>query len=190
MNALLVETRTPIVYFNLGNNEITPKAVGYICEALKQTNGLVHLDLSNVDAMQKNKVGWQGGKMIADYLHRALVTPCLLQILNLSGTTLGSKGAECVLLSMSQAIHSLHIMDLDISRNEITFGAEHLGPLAQILSSPKSSLERLNLSSNIIGDEVMGQLAASMGHRTALLMLKVDNCRLTFKGLCSALRHL
>lgn len=78
VNALLVETPRPIVYLNLSNNEFTPKAVGYLCEALKHTNGLIHLNLSNVDAMQKNKVGWQGGKMIADYLHRALVMPCLL----------------------------------------------------------------------------------------------------------------
>ena len=74
-------------------------------------------------------------------------------------------------------------MDLDLSNNEIEFGLEHTEPLTAILSNPKSTLENLNLSSNQIGDEMIGRLAESLGHKIVLKRLKIDESKLTIRGM-------
>ena len=155
-------------------------------------SGLIHLSLSNVEALQKNRIGQQGGKTIADYLRKSLNHTDLvkLQILNLSGTNLGSKGAEHIFHAMRDTIKSLHLMDLDVSRNEIDFGPEHIDPLSQVISNRESTFENLNISFNSLGDEMLAKLMPHIISRVTLQQLYLDGCSLTLKGVTSFFRYL
>lgn len=71
-----------------------------------------------------------------------------LQILHLRGTSLTTKGAEYLIQAFSSVLSSLHIEDLDISKNEIVFGHEHLSSLCNLLQNPDSPLRTLSIAHN------------------------------------------
>jgi Ran GTPase-activating protein (RanGAP) involved in mRNA processing and transport len=73
-------------------------------------------------------------------------------------------------------------MDLDLSRNEIEFGPEHIDPLGALVSSRFSTLENLNVSHNMMGDEMLARLAPNLMHRVWVQRLYLDNCRLSIRG--------
>jgi len=90
-----------------------------------------------------------------------------LQILNLRGTSLTSKGAEYLLNALSSVLSNIHLDDLDISNNEILFGTEHLPSLCNLLSNPVSHLRTLSISHNQLGDELFSRLAQVLSVSTA-----------------------
>ncbi len=77
-----------------------------------------------------------------------------LQILNVSNTCLSSKGASHLLSAFSSVKYDLHVMDLDISKNDIEFDEDHLRHLQEIFGDSKT-LENINLSYNRMGDEAL-----------------------------------
>jgi hypothetical protein len=72
----------PIVALNLSNNELSYKGVHHLCSvlALGGAPGLVHLCLSNVEALQKNRIGWQGGKTLGELLRMQIRDRNLLKL--------------------------------------------------------------------------------------------------------------
>lgn len=91
-----------------------------------------------------------------------------LQILNLQGTNLGTKGADYLLSAFADCVKTLHIMDLDISRNEICFESTHIDSFNRMLSNQACSLENLNISNNQLGDDMMSKLAPHLAYKISL----------------------
>jgi len=189
----LRDTKYPIVALNFANNELSHKDMHNLCSALVQGAGLglVHLCLSNVEALQKNRFGWQGGKILADFLRMQLRRPDLikLQILNLSGTTLGTKGAEYLLHAMADTAAVSSLAELDISKNEIIFGQEHMKHLCEVFDEKKSGLVILNISSNQLSDDMLGMLLPSLC-KSYVTHLNLDSTKLTLRGLASFFQQL
>lgn len=110
--------------------------------------------------------------------------------MNVSGTNLGTRGAELLLSALSDCLASLHIIELDISRNEIEFGHEHFGSLINLISNRQCTIEILNISNNTVGDEMLGTLAPHMVNRVTLQHLRMENCRINFKGFTAFLQYI
>ena len=79
--------KAQIVAINFSNNELSHKGLEHICKALLSGVGkyMTLISLSNEDPLQKNRFGWQGGKVLADYLAHSKAKPeiFVLQLLDL-----------------------------------------------------------------------------------------------------------
>ena len=70
-------TKAQIVAINFSNNELSHKGLEHICKGLLNGVGkyMTSICLSNEDPLQKNRFGWQGGKVLADYLAQSKAKP-------------------------------------------------------------------------------------------------------------------
>ena len=85
---------TNLVSLNIASNELTPKGVEVLTNNLLKNESLTSLNLSTMDGFQRNRTYHKGGQLLGNLL---LNGRNVLQILNLSTTSLGNKGLECLL---------------------------------------------------------------------------------------------
>lgn len=163
-----------IVHLNLSNNEISPEGFIQVLTYLTLHPSLISLDISSYEGLKRNRLSPQG----AETLKKLLTTNNTLQILSISNISL-SEGIE--LLSEGLA-NNFSLVSLDISKNFIE--GKYIENLCKGLVN--SQVQKLNLSSNKIGDKGSKFLAfmLSNGYQKYFPLMNLDiseNC-ITGKG--------
>ena len=93
--ASALAANTSIIHLNLASNEITAKGIQVLCQiGLSGNETLVSLDLSSIDGLSRNRLTHLGGAYLADLVKQPESN---IQILKLSGTSLGNRGLDHLL---------------------------------------------------------------------------------------------
>ena len=139
--ARMLETNTSLVHLNLRSNDMGPEAVGAIADALTRNNTVTSLDLGGISGVSRNHVGTFGARAIGEMLKVNRV----LCMLGVSSSGLGAEGVRLIADGLNE---NLTLTYVDLSNNNIG----HVGCQRLCDVIDKSSLVRLDLSGNGIGD--------------------------------------
>jgi hypothetical protein len=90
---------------------------------------------------------------------------------------------------MRDSAHCGNLMSIDLSKNEIVFGPEHMEALSGVLREKNSTLERIKLSHNQLGDEMLTAMMPSVT-QSCLTHIYMNDCRLTIRGLAAFFQYL
>ena len=175
--ASALAANTSLVHLNLASNEITAKGIQVLCErGLSGNETLVSLDLSSIDGLSRNRLTHLGGTYLADLVKQPESN---IQILKLSGTSLGNRGLDHLLEALQ---HKPNLVDLRLDQNEIVCNLDHVTKLVTLLETAKH-FHTLDLSMNVVGDDCLTHLAPVFSGLKSLKRLRLRECRLTLKGL-------
>jgi hypothetical protein len=155
---------------NVADNRISNSSATALANFLVNKNSLTSLNISN------NQLNWQ----TIDYITGFIRTENPLRELKISRCDL----SEISIVSLSNLLNQKGLVSLDLSGTQLTFQA-----IYTVFSSlPNSSLENLNLSHNVISEEVFERRVFS-AIKPGLKRLKLCNCGLNDQTLMSLLNY-
>jgi Ran GTPase-activating protein (RanGAP) involved in mRNA processing and transport len=93
-----------LTHLDVSSNELTPKGIEALSKALTTNYSLASLNVSTVDGIQRNRMSYEGGKFIADYVIASEIN--VMQVLIFNNTCLGDKGLNSML---NQVCHEIRI---------------------------------------------------------------------------------
>ena len=101
-----------IIHLDISSNNITPEGFTIFFQSLLSNQSLISLDISSKEGLNRNKLGKEGSAALQIFLSNNKI----IQILNLSATTMGEEGATHIL----NGIHSnKSLVSIDLSSNEL-----------------------------------------------------------------------
>jgi Ran GTPase-activating protein (RanGAP) involved in mRNA processing and transport len=125
---------------NVSSNKITHLGLSHLVQALERNCSIIDLNLANnLEGNCCNRIGYQGAEVLAKLLRNQK----FLQILNITGNSIGDRGfkALCDILP-----HNDTLISLNVEKNQITqSGVIHL---AKLYKSKKINLNCLSLNKN------------------------------------------
>ena len=164
-----IRSRPPIIHLDLRSNCIFVKGAISLFQALEDNDTVVSLDFSSIDGIDRNKIGTQGCKSLAQLLQRNEI----ISHLNLSMSGISADGCLFLSSALSQNKSLIHL-DLSINR----FGTPGAVNLFKENNS-LSSLEYLNLSRNGIGDGISQTLGRQIELSKSIRVLDFTDNHLT-----------